>query len=331
MIIGGELTKERVKFSINTLTAAKSIRGIFAGHSDFFTIPPYDEKVDILVDDCDVTFIKTSGKEFSYEEFVGIVKNVTSFSRINSSDAIGLVFSAREILDSDATFFFPEKQKSYLEVPFFFNWIRLDFFSPRFADISYHVKRTILGLLGEEYKVFSNNVDDISIYNWNNDCIFISRKSFHDISDALITYGMLARAHKDNFIEGVTNFGIRRFCFLTAKELYKRVGNIIPDEKSAGDFREILEYVTRILSTIAKNGRITDLDDEQYALLDSFRQNPDLKNKFHRIEQIRQTLTFAATKLGEEMDISPRRRLLTFDVDSIDISMKAGKTAAAGE
>lgn len=300
MIIGGEVTKQRITFSVDKGKSPASIRGIFAGHFDFFSIPPYNEKVDVNLTDDSASFSKTSLADFSYEEFVCIIKKLISFSKIEVDTAFDLIKMARQEMSHDATFFFPDFGSPYVEAACFYNWLRVDFFSPRFKPQSERLKISLGKMVGDKFKIFSNNIDDFSFYNWNDSSILVGRDYITIIAEVIIAYGFLPGIQREDFIDGLSCFTIKKYASYEANDLYKKSRSVISDENSA-NARSQFEFITKILSALAKRGRISDLEKEQIDFLIKSKENAKEIEKFSNLSLLRDTLKGLIEKLDFEI------------------------------
>ena len=163
MILGGELTSKQIKFDVGDESHAHHLQTMFVSRGSFFLVPPYDERLDILMDGRFIQFFRHDGSTLFYEDAKYIFSKILLFRSIAPEKAQELLESAREILPCVSTLLFPDPKRTVVECAVYENWARFDFSARQFSDLATKVKVDISNYLPANIKVTANTEREVTL------------------------------------------------------------------------------------------------------------------------------------------------------------------------
>ncbi len=262
MIIGGELTSERVIFECEEASEATVIRGLFTSKATFFTVPPYDERVNVEVSRDEVVFTKNPGVMVRYEDAKFIIQKIEIFKAVTPQQATEMITIARENLPSDSTLFFPSPEHPLLEVTFYYDWIRFDVISERFVQMHRDIKNDITSFLPNDLKIFSNGNHSFTLRASDlGKKLFAPLKLYQQLGAIFISYNLIPMELHDRFAYRAVTYGIREGAKLALYSIYR---DVKADEVQGG---VLMAGALQTLRTLSKVGDFTKFEKDETIFL----------------------------------------------------------------
>lgn len=266
MILGGELSADKLTFDTGFHNAAISLKSMFCARAHFFLVPPYNERVDIAIDHNYITFTKHEGLSFAYEDAREIIQKAQRFSAIDPEKAQTLILLAQDNLPVRSTLFFPDPRRTILEFAVFINWARFCFRGKMFMEVADKVKKDLENYFPPNIKVSTNSVDEIVIRNEDGSRMLFSYDAVKKLAAVLLSYALIPPEMHSRFVLMVGQFAVmqasRIFLHTTLHEL--------KDVESVGGFIKSTfnsDHAMRVMKELAEHGEFELLADKDSEFL----------------------------------------------------------------
>ena len=260
MILGGELTSKQIKFDVGDESHAHHLQTMFVSRGSFFLVPPYDERLDILMDGRFIQFFRHDGSTLFYEDAKYIFSKILLFRSIAPEKAQELLESAREILPCVSTLLFPDPKRTVVECAVYENWARFDFSARQFSDLATKVKVDISNYLPANIKVTANTEREVTLRTENGERLLLSHAILQKLAAVLVSYGILPLELHSRFILNAEQFALKQ----AIRIFLHHTLQVIKDAESTGG----LIYATyasdqalRVLKQLAEHGDIGLLNE----------------------------------------------------------------------
>lgn len=307
MITGGAIRKEKLILSAGSPADANSVKGGLAGQNSSLSTSPYGNKVDLSIEGQNLSLVKDSRLPFTYEEVRTIIKKIQAFERITKKNADIILESAREILGARLTFFYPHTQKPSVEFAFSYNWASIEISNPNFQTIYAEVRDAITRNQGSSIKVFSNNMDIISIHNYSLKGIYLKRKSYEEMADIFIKHGLFDADDRKKFIVRAAAFGTKSVIYMDARQLSQKNDETFDLENDANytpriGAKHFLKPIVETLDKLSRQGVFSTLLPEHIKIMHVVLEKPEMIVKYSLAETIKDCVVSFISDFSEEIN-----------------------------
>ena len=220
MITGGSFRNEKFIMAAESERDADAVKAGLCGRNHHFTLSPYGNKVNLNIHENTLTFIKQSGRPFSYEEAHTIVKKIQLCEKLTEKVASNILQDARTHLESGLTLFYPSTLTPVIQVVYSLNWVAFETQLEQFAAHLDKVRKVLKeDDQGEQLKAFSNESNIISIYNYSMGGLYINRKTLEMVADILIEESLMMQKDKKEFVVQTAAFGMKCVIYMSARQM----------------------------------------------------------------------------------------------------------------
>jgi len=312
MINECELFDRELIFKTSSASQAKLIRSIIVGQNSELTLSPYGNRISVALEDGQAILVKESGNPFTYEEIRTVVKKLLMFHRIKPGAADHALNMSRMKLNSKLTLFYPNKNMPRVEISFSYNWASISFHSDKFNDLYPEIRDAILEGQSSAIKVFSNNIDTISIHNYAMQGIYVSRRAFEGIAAILIKSNILNPSDKDSFALRATAFGVLSVSYMEARQICKNTDETfsIDSEEDYNPLignRKFLSPTMNLLQHLTEKGQFSGAPEEGLRLLHNVWNDSKAIEKHSLAITIRGAVSAFVRNYHEEVEVAYAR------------------------
>ena len=283
------------------------VKNGFAGKNIYVSIAPFGNRVAPTIESDDLVLTKHSGHPFTYEEVHGIIKKILSFKQIDEVNADNIIKLARINLESVLTLFFPTHEKPKVEICYAYNWASIEFKAKDFKEAFMEVRDAVKEYQKPSVKIFSNNLDIISLHNYDMKGICILRKTYEKIATILEEQGVTLAIDHHQFVVQATAFGIKSVMFMEGRAQAENADETysIKHSRTYSPALGNMDFVTSIyaiMCAIARKGLFSDLKPEQLKILEALTDNPALLDKYELTDSIQMCLQAFLADFKLEID-----------------------------
>ena len=266
MIQGGELTSRKITFDVGFANAAHHLQTGFSARSNFFFVPPYNDRIDIDTTDNLIHFFRRDGADLCYEDAKYILGKALLFQAIEPDKFEALLIAARESLPCVSTLLFPDRRRTLVECAVYENWARFDFHGRQFGDLAQKVRADITNYFPPNIKVTANTAQELTLRTDNGERLLLSHEMLKKLATVLVSYGVLPPELHHRFILNAEQFalmqGVRIYLHHT---LYA-----IKDAETVGGVSyatHASEQILRVLKQLAEDGDLGSLHESDAIFL----------------------------------------------------------------
>ena len=309
MILGGELTTKQIKFDLGFDTAAHHLQTMFVARGSFFLVPPYDERIDIIMEDRFVFFARPKGEPLFYEDVKYILKKALLFKAIAPVKVKELLEHAREILPCVSTLLFPDPRRTLVECAVYENWARFDFHAAQFSDLAEKIRADIVNYFPPTIKLTANTEQEITLRTEKGDRMLLSHGSLQKMAAVLVSYGILPPELHARFILNAEQFALMQG---TRIYLHHTLYNIKDAESVGGKVYATYasDQALRILKQLGEHGDIIALNEGDAVFLTHVQLfSPHEFRAFEGVHGLREFMECFVAAYGPEIRILHNMRL----------------------